>query len=287
MGVKQFINSLSRIQKNPHVSTIVGVTRHLLWQIRKAFNAFPFELRISQSRFIAQHRKCGISALIYNQGMYDWNNMHFLLEVAQRTNLRYFLDVGANIGVYSILLSEVPQLTVYAFEPHPVTFRYLEENIAINPGRAVCAEQSAVGNYDGTIHFTDDPGSAINRVLPSDENGGIVVPICRLDTFCRSRRITPDIVKIDVEGYELAVLEGLGEYLRSVAVLVLEVKHQSQSNMEKILSLLNGAGKHGPFWVDVDQKVLLSKQFGFEDPVFCSPQILAVLRESGWAVEAG
>ncbi len=289
MGIRQFCNSLARIQKNPHIATVVGVSRHLLWQIRKVVNAFPFELRISQSRLIAQHKRCGVSALIYNQGMYDWNNMHFLPEIARLANLHTFIDVGANIGVYSLILSEVSRLMVYAFEPHPVTYRYLQKNIEINPGRSIVAVNSAVGNVDGTVYLTDHPGSATNRVLAggsAEQESGLMVPICRLDTFCSSRNISPEIVKIDVEGYELAVLEGLGELITEIEVLCLELKHQSKEEERRILALLGGAGLEGPFWVRYGQKRLSREQFGFEDPVFCSAKILGVLRNNGWIIEA-
>ena len=289
MGIRQFCSSLARIQKNPHVSTLAGVTRHLLWQIRKVVDAFPFELRISQSRLIAQHKRCGVSALIYNQGMYDWNNMHFLPEIARLADLHTFIDVGANVGVYSLILSEVSRLTVYAFEPHPVTYRYLQKNIEINPGRSIVAVNSAVGNVDGTVYLTDYPGSATNRVLTgssANQESGLEVPVCRLDTFCSSRNILPEIVKIDVEGYELAVLEGLGELITAVEVLCLELKHQSKEEEKRILALLGDARLEGPFWVRYDQKQLSRERFGFEDPVFCSTKILGVLENKGWGVES-
>lgn len=71
VGLLQFANSLKRIAQNRHIDRPTGVVRHLLWQVRKQLGLFPFEQRISQSRIIAFERSCGVSALIYSQGLYD------------------------------------------------------------------------------------------------------------------------------------------------------------------------------------------------------------------------
>lgn len=78
MGVKQFVNSIERIVCNRQINRGYGLAKHFEWQVRKLLDSFPFEQRISRSRIIAAHRRCGVSALINSQGMYDYNNMHLI-----------------------------------------------------------------------------------------------------------------------------------------------------------------------------------------------------------------
>ena len=78
MGLRQFANSLENILGNPHINRREGIIRHLHWQYLKAFDRFPVELDISHSRIVAAHKRCGVSALIYSQGLYNYNNMRLL-----------------------------------------------------------------------------------------------------------------------------------------------------------------------------------------------------------------
>ncbi len=286
MGIKQFYGSLKRIYRNPHVRTLYGVARHLLWQMRKILNAFPFEQRIGNSKIIAPHRRCGVSALIYNQGKYDYNNMSFLPFVAKKMGFRFFLDIGANIGVYSLLLSEVPGMQVYAFEPHPITAQYLRRNVVLNPGRNITVLQVAVGATTGKVSFTDDPGSALNRVVEQENFEKVIsVPIVRLDDVCRDYGIRPEVVKVDVEGYEYPVLQGMGNFLADMAVLCIEMKYKNEESAGKIGRLLMSAEKEGPFWVEFDGKRLMRNALGYEDPVFVDGEVLAMLQREGWRIE--
>ena len=78
MGLLQFTNSLKCILSNPHINRREGVVKHLHWQYLKAFDRFPFEQEISRSRIVAAHKSCGVSALIYSQRLYNYNNMRLL-----------------------------------------------------------------------------------------------------------------------------------------------------------------------------------------------------------------
>lgn len=95
MGLGQFVNSIRQIVENPYVPTGQGLVRHAHWQLRKAFNRFPFEQSLAGSRIVAAHRHCAVSALINSQGLYDYNDMR-LLQWLLRDGGTFF-DIGANI----------------------------------------------------------------------------------------------------------------------------------------------------------------------------------------------
>jgi hypothetical protein len=121
MGLRQFANSMKSILGNPHINRGEGIVRHLHWQYLKAFDRFPIELEVSRSRIIAAHKRCGVSALIYSQRLYNYNNMKLLQALLEDGGS--FVDIGANIGSFTLIASEQEKARVYAFEPHPETFR--------------------------------------------------------------------------------------------------------------------------------------------------------------------
>jgi FkbM family methyltransferase len=127
--------------------------------------------------------------------------------------------VGANIGLYSLGLSHLAAKgRVYAFEPSAGAFEWLRHNLDTNGVTNVEAVHTAVGDRVGTISFHDVPfftaGSFTaeeGSYLGSAAVGStlVEVPCTTLDTFLESSTVDRvDVVKIDVEGAELAVLDG-------------------------------------------------------------------------------
>lgn len=128
-------------------------------------------------------------------------------------------DVGANIGLYSLGLSQLaPRGRVYAFEPSAGAFHWLRHNLDANGVANVEAVRHAVGDRVGTISFHDvaffTAGSFTaeeGSYLGSEAVGStlVEVPCTTLDAFVESAGVERvDVVKIDVEGAELSVLDG-------------------------------------------------------------------------------
>ncbi len=116
------------------------------------------------------------------------------------------VDVGANIGEVSLLLGKAvgPSGRVFAFEPNPRIYRYLLGNLALNQRVNVDARNLAMGAESATVLMSDGKRDDMNRV---DESGTLAVVCSTLDTEVPpTGRIA--LLKIDVEGSELRVLEG-------------------------------------------------------------------------------
>lgn len=116
------------------------------------------------------------------------------------------VDVGANVGEVSIILSQQVGAAgrVMAFEPHPRIFRYLEGNLELNGCTNVTTRNLAVGAAPGTVTMTDSKRDDMNRV---HEGPGITVRASTLDAEVGGDEPIA-LLKIDVEGSELRVLEG-------------------------------------------------------------------------------
>lgn len=128
------------------------------------------------------------------------------------------LDVGANTGLYANTVKRlVPQACLYAFEPHPKTFVELRRQADIHGYTALnvgCGDQEGTvplydyRTHDGTPHASIHRG--VIETLHKGHSNATPVDIITLDAFIRKREITRiHLLKIDTEGNELNILEGL------------------------------------------------------------------------------
>ena len=140
-----------------------------------------------------------------------------------------FLDIGANIGLFSILASELVGKTgkVISFEPTPTTYKRLTENIRINKRENIDARQLAISDSSGDIdfHISDNGNDAFNSPA-QDKNGRltsrITVPASTLDIeLSKIDKSKITFVKIDVEGWEKYVLRGANQFLTNFSPIVM------------------------------------------------------------------
>jgi FkbM family methyltransferase len=132
-----------------------------------------------------------------------------------------FIDVGANVGTYTIWAAELGA-QVIALEPAADTFQLLKENIALN-GYPVTAIQAAASDHCGTGRFTQGLDAG-NSLCP---NGPVVTKLLTVDSLIGDSRVAG--MKIDVEGFELDVLRGSARALadRRIGLIQLEWNEMS------------------------------------------------------------
>jgi FkbM family methyltransferase len=134
------------------------------------------------------------------------------------------LDIGANIGYTATVLARAiaPGEKVYAFEPEPSNFRILEQT-ALQPKSSgkIVPLQLAVGAENGTINlWINDRHHADHRVVTEQFGSAhprskqVSVSLVSIDSFLESKPGRVSFAKIDVQGYELAVCQGMQETLR-------------------------------------------------------------------------
>lgn len=120
------------------------------------------------------------------------------------------VDVGANQGVFTLLFSRLlgPDGRVFALEPSPALFKALDGNCGINAAHNVTRLQIAAGatRSQGSLHCSRFNGGD-NRLSSSRTGPSVVVEIVPLDEILPIEQV--DLVKIDVQGYELNVAKGM------------------------------------------------------------------------------
>jgi FkbM family methyltransferase len=135
------------------------------------------------------------------------------------------IDVGANIGYNTICAARLagPQGRVIAFEPTPDTLAVLRRNIIASGLANVAIEAVAAGSVAGTQEFfVRGAVSAVNSLYADSRYAQVTsvlrVPVVPLDDLVEG---AADVVKIDVEGAELDVLEGMPRILRAPGVTLI------------------------------------------------------------------
>ncbi|MEA2013004.1 MAG: FkbM family methyltransferase [Verrucomicrobiota bacterium] len=135
------------------------------------------------------------------------------------------IDVGANIGTTVIpsALATGKTGVVLAFEAHPETFEFLRGNIKLNNLKNVTAFNFALGEKEGDATISDIDDDDQNHVM-RDKNGKLV-KLAPLDNFTKKLEII-NLLKIDVEGYELFVLQGAEETLKKTKIVNIEISEK-------------------------------------------------------------
>lgn len=159
-----------------------------------------------------------------------------------------FLDVGANLGDYSVLLMDKVN-NIYAFEAHPETAKLCKNNFRLNGVNEERVIVKAVSDCNQRLHFSNFPkGSPINACVrqpaKAEPSQVIEVSAITLDDFVQSQQFSPQanyLIKIDVEGFEKEVLLGAKKLLteRRISGIILE---RFSDDFEGICTLLNEWG---------------------------------------------
>jgi FkbM family methyltransferase len=156
-------------------------------------------------------------------GLAEFEDMAFVMHALRRGDR--FLDVGANVGVYTLLAAGRGASCV-AIEPIPVAYQRLAENVRLNAfGALVRAENIGVAAKPGKLRFTRSLDT-VNHVLAAtegDATDAIDVEVSTVDAVVAGA--TPSVIKIDVEGFETEVLAGATSTLasRELVALIIEL----------------------------------------------------------------
>ena len=183
----------------------------LFWQIRARMSRTAVRCRwIDGSILMVRRGMTGATGNLY-VGLHEFADMGFALHFLRAGDL--FVDVGANVGSYTVLASRLCGARSIAFEPDPGTCQNLADNIRANNIQSlVSAHESAVGADIGQISFSMDKDT-VNHIIEAGDRADSVrsVAITTLDAALAG--LHPALIKIDVEGHEPAVVHGAQEIL--------------------------------------------------------------------------
>lgn len=148
--------------------------------------------------------------------------------LARSAGCRRLLDVGACHGLFALAFTQGrPGTAALAVEPSPLAWEILEANVRSNPGAQVTPVQTAVGAAPGVLRMSyswHHLEAAAETAAAAGAPGMLSIPVRTLDSLRDELAFRPDVMKIDVEGYEIAVLRGATRILgEDRPILFLEV----------------------------------------------------------------
>lgn len=176
------------------------------------------------------------------------NGLQHILQVSDRVlgKNATVIDIGANIGITSIAMAQYcPGGTVFALEPHPRTFNQLKTNVDINKSKISAIIKPinvGVSELSGTVKFRDEDryntgnsiikdGSLFNSVYDTVD----VSMVTGKDLFVSEGIESANLIKIDVEGFEIDVLKSLKDVMGICNCFIMEFNHWCLSMYRGIL----------------------------------------------------
>ena len=174
--------------------------------------------------FIAGRGETGLTGNVY-LGLLEYEDMAFLLHALRAEHT--FVDVGANVGAYTLLAAGVVGARSLAFEPVPTTVIRLRDQIAINHlDSRVEVHNAGVGRVPGELHFTNHQDTINRVVLTGAGPNTSSVAVTTLDDALAAVFAAGDryFLKVDVEGFEYEVLAGAARTLSSPGFLALVIE---------------------------------------------------------------
>lgn len=268
--LKNLWSILSFICKHPlhRNHRAAAVTNFIRWQVgMRLINKKVVVPWVEDAKILSGLGEFGLTGNIYC-GFMEYEDMLFLLHFLRPQHI--FVDVGANVGAYTILASKVVGSKSIAFEPLPETAARLKDQVQINRIESlVDVRNIGVGDKEGELYFTNN-SDTVNKVCLSGaaENTTRV----RVGVLNRELELSGEyFLKIDVEGFESQVIRGAESILASGRVLAMIVE-------------LNGRGvEFGHTNEEVHQKIM---SYGLV-PVLYEPVSRSVTRLNGYNKNGG
>lgn len=166
---------------------------------------------------------------IYKYHAHEPDISNWLVENVNARPGDVFIDIGANIGWYSVLFDSLakPGSSVFAFEPDPLNCKLLRTNLELNHAQSVQVIEAAVAETSGISKLYRYGSTNLGRHSLSDTGGkdSIDVPTVSLDDFWDQQSLagrTVRVLKIDIEGYEYIALKNGMTVLEQCALVICE-----------------------------------------------------------------
>jgi len=155
------------------------------------------------------------SSVVYLYGFCD-NLTYFDIYTTYALPGSIALDIGANLGIHSLVLSKCvgEEGAVFAYEPIETIYNRLTDNIALNRIDNIIARSVGIGDDHGEIGFDDQAGEFNIGKGRVDKNKSQTIQITSIDREVEGMDLPVSLIKIDVEGFELHVIKGAKETLR-------------------------------------------------------------------------
>jgi len=262
MMIKKNIKTISSFFIVPFVhpfarkNVIKTFIRIIKWQILSRQKTEIIKTWVNDLKVICKNGDTGFTGNLY-YGLMEYQDMSFVLHLLDSDDT--FIDIGSNLGSYTLLSGGVCRSSTYSLEPSPSTYKRLIDNVQINNLDNVYCLNIGAGDKNGSFYMTDDKGPE-NHLIVDDKihTNDIKVTVKKVDDI--EFKTKPTFMKIDTEGCEYQVIQGARKTLESDQMIGLLVEINGNNDRfngtnHEILSLLSEMN-YQPYEFDYSNKVL-------------------------------
>ena len=218
-----------------------------------------------------------VQGYIFYFGVWEPNLTSFVSRRLKGDQKRTFVDVGANVGYFSLLASKfLTEGRVVAIEAHPSIFKKLEENIKLNAESDIEAIHRAASDRAGMLnifHAGSENEGATTTITNRFNDDSSLVEASTLDALLTDIDISAvKLIKIDVEGAEYEVLKGMEGTLSCLpddAEVIVEItpSHEDPGRTQWIFDYFNSLGYFAYGLSNNYDPLFYINRFETEDPV--------------------
>jgi len=234
------LRALLRLRRNPLLRTSFD------WCAARMKNG---DSSIQRGAGKGLHFNPGGSNLSYLLGTVE-QEVQEVLELWLRPKMTVY-DVGANVGFLTVIAARLvgEEGNVYGFEPVPMLADQAMHNASLNQFRQISVQRVALSDQDGGAVFHLPRNLTMGKLADGESRGAgtakeLIVRKCKLDTLVVEDGLPdPDLVKIDVEGAEAAVLDGAIRLLRRARPALLIELHSTNQAVAERLEALSFVGR--------------------------------------------
>lgn len=221
--------------------------RFSVWMYVQLFKRSNYKFTIWNNRkiFLNYHSLQGMW-LMHNYWV-DWEEYNLIKDILNNDST--VLDVGANIGLYSLWMSKYNQNgTVHTFEPDDNNYIFLEKNIRLNHlENRVRINKTGIADKTGFLYLTKNI-DVENHLTTEKTSEAVEIPVITLDDYCKQSSIKNiRYLKIDIEGFELSALRGATNLLTMGAIDIIQLEinsalSNSGASEDQLISFLYSFG---------------------------------------------
>ena len=234
-AIKNISTQLLVRQKNSWLGFLKGMFLAVIWQVYKRTLAYPVIIQTYRKTSFILRYNCITSSRFVYEGTPDEKYIIILASFASENTV--FVDVGANVGLYSVLLSGDFDKAIL-FEPNPVAASMLKKNIAVNEKTSdYQVYEAAVGAERGKVSFPvlESPLPTASISLDSSEN------VIERDLYCLDDvlgEVEEFVVKVDAEGFDAEVIMGMKNRLDNKKVKICLFECHNLKILKKVYDFL-------------------------------------------------
>lgn len=239
LGLLQFSRSIYR----NHINRKYGAIRQFDVTVGETSMSFSTEDAYSRGWFFPRYKGGKVHEQPVSEAIVD-----------SLKGARCFVDVGTNLGWYTVLAAKnLAGGSVIGFELDDLNVDLLRKNVELNQCDNIEIHHAAVSDEPGTISYKRSAAapSAVFSIAtdggPDDDGVMVTVDSVTLDGFFNARQDSPDVIKIDVEGAETMVLNGMKRILHDVKPRLFIEVHPTKlpaygSSVAEVVSILMDHG---------------------------------------------